>query len=295
MHELNKYDYWFKPDVIKKLQVIKAWIDKIEDENIKDFFRIAFAETVRITSNTKKSEYKLFRLPEKQLIKHNPNVYLTFERVVNHNIQKMEQFKRACPPNPKKPVILYEDSRKRTSVPSRKIDLIITSPPYGDSRTTVAYGQFSRLSLQWLGFDGIAKSIDKISLGGKISKDSEVRLDSPSLKIAINQITKIDEKRAGEVLAFYVDLDKCLNEIDRVTHGGSIVCIVVGNRTVKGVNIPTDDIIPELMLFHNFEYEKTIIRKIPNKVMPSLNSPSNKVGMIGRTMTKENIVILRKV
>lgn len=36
-----------------------------------------------------------------------------------------------------------------------KFDLMITSPPYGDSRTTVAYGQFSRLSLQWLDLENI--------------------------------------------------------------------------------------------------------------------------------------------
>lgn len=287
-------DFWFKPDVIKKLQVIKTWIDKIEDEDVKDFFKIAFAETVRITSNTRTSEFKLFRLPEKQLVKHNPDAYLAFERIVNRNIQKMEQFRRACTQNPKKPVILHEDSRNKTSVPSRKIDLIITSPPYGDSRTTVAYGQFSRLSLQWLGYDGEATSIDKISLGGKISKDSETELDSLSLKTTIDKIAEIDEKRAKEVMAFYVDLDKCFNEMDRVTHSESVVCIVVGNRTVKGVNIPTDEITSELMFIHNFEHEKTIIRKIPNKVMPSLNSPTNEIGKLGQTMTKENIVILRK-
>jgi DNA modification methylase len=288
-------DFWFKPDVIKKLQIIKNWVNALEDEKISDFFKIAFAETVRTTSNTRNGEFKLFRMPEKQLAKHTPDVYLTFEKVVNHNIQKMEQFNDACPRKPKKPVILPEDSRTKTSIPSRKIDLIITSPPYGDSRTTVAYGQFSRLSLQWLGYDGIATSIDKISLGGERVKDNEFNLDSPSLRTAVSQIMEIDDKRSRDVLAFYTDLNMCFKELDRVTHSGSVACIVVGNRTVKGVNIPTDDIISELMSVHGFEHDKTIIRKIPNKVMPSLNSPTNVIGMIGQTMTKESIVIMRKV
>ncbi len=287
-------DFWFKPDVIKKLSIIKRWIIEIENEDISDFFKLVFAETVRRTSNTRKDEFKLYRLPEKQLASHNPDVYITFEKVFNHNVLKMEKFFRACPPNPKKPHILYEDSRIETSIPSNIIDLIITSPPYGDSKTTVAYGQFSRLSLQWLGFDKIATSIDKISLGGEVSKNNEIKLQSPFLETIISQITKIDEKRAREVLAFYIDLDKCFKEMDRVTHKGSVVCFVVGNRTVKGVNIPTDEIISELFSYHNFKHEKTIIRKIPNKVMPSLNSPTNEQGKLSPTMTKENIVILRK-
>ncbi len=287
-------DFWFKPDVIKKLSIIKKWISEIENEDVKDFFKLAFAETVRRSSNTKNGEFKLVRLPEKKLVKHNPDAYNNFEKVFNHNVLKMEKFFRACP-NPKKPHILYEDSRSKTSVPSNLIDLIITSPPYGDSKTTVAYGQFSRLSLQWLGFDKIATSIDKISLGGEVSKNNELKLlHSCLLETIINQIKKIDKKRAREVLAFYIDLDKCFKEVDRVTHKGSVVCFVVGNRTVKGINIPTDEIISELLSYYNFKHEKTIIRKIPNKVMPSLNSPTNKQGKLSPTMTKENIVILQK-
>jgi len=288
-------EFWFKPNVIKKLSIIKKWIAEIDNEDVRNFFKITFAETVRKTSNTKNGEFKLVRLPEKQLATHNPDAYMIFERVFTHNVRKMELFLRVCSSNPKKPHILYEDSRTKTSVPSKAIDLIITSPPYGDSKTTVAYGQFSRLSLQWLGFDKIATYIDKISLGGEILKNNELKLESPSLEAIINQIAKIDEKRAREVLTFYVDLDKCFKEIDRVTHKGSIACFVVGNRTVKGVNIHTDDIILELLLHYSFAHEKTIVRKIPNKVMPSLNSPTNEPGKLSPTMTNENIVILRKI
>ncbi|GFO96342.1 modification methylase [groundwater metagenome] len=287
-------DFWFKPDVIKKLSVIKKWISEIEDEEVRNFFKVVFAETVRRASNTKNDEFKLVRLPEKRLATHNPDVYITFEKIFNHNVLKMEKFFRGCPQNRKKPHILDEDSRNKTSVPSNIIDLIITSPPYGDSKTTVAYGQFSRLSLQWLGFNKIATSIDKISLGGEVSKNNETKPHSRFLETVINQITKVDEKRAREVLAFYIDLDKCFKEMDRVTHKGSVVCFVVGNRTVKGISIPTDEIISELFSYHNFKHEKTIIRKIPNKVMPSLNSPTNEQGKLSPTMTKENIVILRK-
>ena len=39
--------------------------------------------------------------------------------------------------------------------PPNGFDLILTSPPYGDSQTTVAYGQFSRLSADWIGLPTI--------------------------------------------------------------------------------------------------------------------------------------------
>ena len=38
--------------------------------------------------------------------------------------------------------------------------------PYGDSRTTVAYGQFSTLSNEWIGFPN-SRKIDSQLMGGK--------------------------------------------------------------------------------------------------------------------------------
>lgn len=288
-------DYWFKPNVIKNLAVIKAWLNEIEDEDVKDFFKISFAETVRTTSNTRNGEFKLYRLPKKKLDTYNPNVFVEFGRVANHNIKKMRDLFRKCPPNPKKPHIFYEDTRTKTSVPKNSVDLIITSPPYGDSKTTVAYGQFSRLSLQWLGLSKKeVTDIDKISLGGIPIDDSEIKQRSHSLDLAIDKIAKMNDKRIKDVLSFYTDLDRCFEEIDRITRAGSTFCIVVGNRTVKGVQMPTDEIISELLHHHGFEHEQTIIRKIPNKVMPSQNSPTNEPGKLSPTMTEEYIVIMEK-
>ena len=70
--------------------------------------------------------------------------------------------------------------------------------------------------------------------------------------------------------------------------------MVVGNRTVKGIQLPTDEISADFGESPGFKHIETIIRKIPNKRMPSKNSPTNKRGILGSTMTEENIVILEK-
>ena len=44
-----------------------------------------------------------------------------------------------------------------------------------------------------------------------------------------------------------------------------------------------------------FRHEITIIREIPNKRMPSKNSPTNKIGEKVTTMTNEYIVIMTKL
>ncbi len=288
-------DFWFKPQIITDLAIIKQNIEKIDDKNIKDFFLIAFSETVRNVSNTRNREYKLYRMSQKMLEKHNPDTFEEFKSKASKSIIGMEEYFKVH--NPKCQVnILAEDTRNLTSIPTNSVDLIVTSPPYGDSRTTVAYGQFSRLGLQWLdyGKEEVLK-IDKVSLGGIPTKDLDNRLDSPTLQKTLDEISNIDPRRAKDVLSFYVDFDKCVHELHRVTKRGAFMCFVVGNRTVKGVQIPTDEIILELFQARNhYKHHNTFIRNIPHKRMPKINSPTNISGNHGVTMNEEWIVIIEK-
>ncbi|MBN2488230.1 MAG: DNA adenine methylase [Methanosarcinaceae archaeon] len=298
--KFHNIEYWFKPEAIIDLVIIKTSIDSIRVDNkkveddLKDFFRVAFSETVRRVSNTRNGEFKLYRMNESALKKYTPDTLGEFEKKVRFNVEQMALFNKEAKNCEIR--ILAEDSRFKTSTPSNSIDIIVTSPPYGDSRTTVAYGQFSRLSLEWLGFDSkTVREIDKISLGGIPTIDMSHKLDSPSLQNILNEIQSIDSKRAKDVLSFYIDFNQCVIEIDRVMKIGGFLCFVVGNRTVKGVKIPTDDIIVELFKAkNNYKHHKTIIRNIPSKRMPKKNSPTNVKGELKSTMNEEYVVILEK-
>jgi len=288
-------DYWFHPKISKELSILKSIIEKIRNIRVREFFLVAFSETVRTASYTRGDEFKLFRIPEKEIPKHKPNVAEIFFRNVHRNMRGMAEFNRKA----RKDVfvnVLDEDTRKRTSVPPKSIDLVVTSPPYGDSRTTVAYGQFSRLSLQWLGLPWErVRKIDTDSLGGKRTSTPTIPLLSSSLKKTLREIRSEDTKRAEDVMSFFSDLELCLKEINRVCKKNAVCCFVVGNRTVKGIRIPTDLILTEIAEKLGFNYSETIQRNIPNKRMPLKTSPSNIEGELGETITKEHIVILKKL
>lgn len=297
----HNIDFWFKPEVITDLTIIKNNIDAInlEDKQIQqdiiNFCKVVFSEVTRLVSNTRNSEFKLYRMAEPSLLKHKPNTLDEFSKKLRSNVKKFESFNKEA--NKCKVVILDEDTRYKTSIPEGSVDIVVSSPPYGDSRTTVAYGQFSRLSLEFLGFDEkFVRKIDKVSLGGVPSETKNNGLKSESLNHIVKTIKEIDSTRVKDVLSFYEDFNQCVKEIDRVMKVGGYICFVVGNRTVKGVKIPTDDIIVELFQSqNNYKWHNTIIRNIPNKRMPSKNSPTNVVGKLESTMNEEYIVILEKM
>lgn len=287
-------EYWFKEKVISRLARLKRAIDQIRDEKVRNFFLVAFSATVRKCSNTKGGEFKLVRIPEERLAVHDPNVLETFREFAERNINGMRDYWADVNKDTwAKPI--YGDSSKENGIEKESIDLIITSPPYGDSQTTVAYGQFSRLSLQWLDFAREeASRIDKELLGGEPTKDLRNELSSRYLVEVLKKISDQDEKRARDVLSFYVDIEKCLRQAYRILKNDKYFCLVVGNRLVKQVRIPTDFIIAELSENIGFQVKDIFVRNIPNKRMPRRNSPTNVAGKLEETMSEESILVLKK-
>lgn len=299
--DFKNIGYWFKPRVILQLQMIKNHILTIKKENIRNFIFVAFSELVRIVSNRRKGEFKMFRMLPAKVESFNPDVLKEFTYILENNIKKMHSFVEVCKNNNSnsKVKIFNNNVIDLFCIPDSSIDLVITSPPYGDSRTTVAYGEYSRLSLQWLDLFELSQKeimmLDKRLMGGvKFRNGFEVSIPSKTLNKSLNTIKNIDLERAGDVYSFYLDLEKAISSISNKTKKGGYQFWVVANRTVKGELLKTDKIITEIASKYNMDYVYTIDRNIINKVMPSLNSPTNVVGKKSETMCNEHIVILRK-
>lgn len=285
--EFHNINYWFDDEVIKELSKLRKAINFVEGEDLNNFFKVAFSETVRKVS---KIEYNEFKLLRRKNGSNNSNVIKTFRDISLKNIGLLTDFYRNFTRNKTKIILENRNLLENIKIEDRPIDLVVTSPPYGDSRTTVAYGQFSRLPLRWLGLE---ENVDKTSLG---SKPKSITYDLPSslLYEFIKKIETKDSKRAMEVFSFYKDLFDSIQVIAKKVKPKGYVCFVVGNRRVKGEELPTDKISADFFESVGFQHQKTIIRAISNKRMPIENAPSNIKGEKDFTMRYEYIVILRK-
>ena len=288
-------DFWFNKETQKKLAFIKKYIEDIPEANVKNFFLVAFSETVRQSSLTKKGEFKLVRISENQRERFHPDSFkIMFSKLLRNKLGLLSYMQKKKNRSSSK---IHDfnsvDSIPQNIIPNKSIDMVITSPPYGDSRTTVAYGQYSRLASQWIGIKE-ASSIDKSLMGG-VKRDSDFVFPSDYLHETLEKIGRVDIKRKSEVQSFFIDYKNSIDNVSKTLKKRGIVCYVVGNRTVKGINIPADLVTRDFFESNGFKHLETIIRNIPNKRMPSQNSPSNIPGQKATTMKNEFIVICEKI
>lgn len=306
-------DFWYPTDSRQKLPILKNHVFEIKNKEIRDFFKICFSFTTRRASYQKNSIYKIYRMKPENRKVFSPDTFKMFSDICHKNISSMKEFHLKTKSQKAKAFPILGDSRNMreqfAKVPQDILDngkahLVVTSPPYGDHGTTVAYGQFSKHPGLWIELEEKEEllSVDSNGLGGKKIKD-HTELESPSLDKILKKIKKKDSEsikktnlsdRAGDVYAFFYDLDSCLDQLSKyLKKGNSHLCFVVANRTVRREKVPMDEILVELGRKYDFKHEGTIYRTIANKAMAVKNAPENISNHSSDTMNKESIVLFK--
>lgn len=225
-------------------------------------------------------------LKDEQIMLFNPDVYGIYFNKLNRALDIYEKYYL-----PKINHAKIEISFNKFPKQENYFDVVLTSPPYGDSKTTVAYGQFSMFSNQWLDIQN-ARQIDNLLMGGK--KVKELYKNSYITKF-IEEISNQSIKRALEISSFYYDLHYSINDVATSIKKGGKSIYIVGNRRVKDIQLPTDQFVAEKFEENGFKHLFTYERLLGNKSMPSQNSPTNKVGQRRNAMASEFIVVCKKI
>jgi DNA modification methylase len=295
-------DGWYPQPQLWELCVIRDRIDDLEADletghaaDIARFARVALSKTTRTTSYQRNGEFKRYRLAEADRESHDPNVYVGFESELTANVEMMREYSAAVD-HDRSSAVYLADSRTAADIETNSVDIVITSPPYGDHTTTVAYGQFSKdpAIVAWRRSYDEMQRVDKIGLGGSTrTLEALETLEQWSPALAATMETLRDkEGRADDALEFFTDYYAVMEQVARVLKPGNPVAWVVANRTMSRVNIPTHLITKELCEHLGFEHQQLIAREIPSKTLPWENAPENTPGVTGDLMANENIVVM---
>lgn len=301
-------DKWFRLEVQIALSKIRR---AIREENAlwaRRFFWIALAETVRATSNSRTSTFKLHIRTREDIDGRFCDPVGCFKRVLARNSQ---HYKEQATKLSESGQLVRGHYQRETSVSLadvRKVkgqadlDIVVTSPPYGDNATTVPYGQYSYLPLQWLDLWDIDRDIDAHclvsthdidtrSLGGskRVKKEEAdyIKDRSPSFRNYIGSLDGQPRDRALRVTAFFRDLDGCLCPILTGLRPGGLMVWTLGNRKVGGKRVPLDRILAELLQAHH----ATLLCKLTRRISSKRMAPKNN---IADTMSSETILVMRK-
>lgn len=302
--------FWYSENHISYISCLLDVINKIDKLIVREFYLIMLSDMLRDISYCNHSGFKMHRDIKKINNDLSREDFIEKYRIkVLNGIASILKLKHIS--NHKKSIIkiIEGDTRKKQPLDEKSVDLILTSPPYGDSRTTVAYGQFSRLSMQWLCLkpvEGNELNLDNFLLGGKKDKldvyeniiNKSTTLHSVYDVFLYKSITnKTDSKkyidRLRDILSFYNDMDSVLYNASKYLKNNKYCIFVTGSRIVKDVKLHTDIIISELASHYRFDLKGIMYRDIDSKRIPSKISASNIKGDTAATMTKESIVILK--
>ncbi len=285
-----KSDKWFKPDMMKTLSKVAFAIREIENKQNRQYFWVMFCDIIRRYSNTRSSTYKLHIKEQTKINSLKNNVVRDFlTKVKNSEVYYHNHFKNFNLRKGDSLKLIKEES-------DNSIDILVTSPPYGENATTVPYGQFSYLQLSFidkkdLEFEGwelnSCQTLDTSSMGGAFAK-SELSSDAQILiQTYLNRITK-DKHR--KVIRFFSDYFEFLDQAARVSN--QYIVMTLGNRTVNRVKINLARVTEKYLESKGFVRKDKLSRKISSKRTPNQILVKNK---LTETMTKEYVLIMEKI
>lgn len=299
-------DKWFSQSASRSISRVRRAIIREKAKWARKIMWVVLSEAIRRTSNSRTSTYKLHVRPESErALSGLPEDIFTVE--IRLAVQRFRFHQSKLEEKG-----LLEDGRYVRSVFLKCVDtkshrekgmcdLVFTSPPYGDNRSTVPYGQFSYLSLNWIPREDLpgdpeifatTQATDHRSLGGSIKgfeeKAAEVMTFSATFRSFYKSLCRLERKSLqAKVASFIFDFDKSLETIcSRIKPGGKAVW-TLGNRTVGGLPVPLSEICREIQERHGLQHVTTLRRRIPYKRVPNRNA-------IGSTMGAEVLLVMKK-
>ena len=298
--EVSEQFDWFPEPQLYQLGHLSNCLNAMEQdygENVTRYFRVCLSLTARRTSYQRDKEFKRYRIPEADRESHDPDVYQIFTDIISNKIGAISGLNKSLPGGISSS-IECADSRFPLFDDNFKTDLVLTSPPYGDHQTTVTYGEFS-LDQAVIAMNEPRermKNIDKKGLGGTkspLEPIEGIRKKSPTLDLTIKALEEKDG-RSEDALMFFQDYYEVIKQINRFLRVGQPAVVVVSNRTMSRVTIPTRRITIELFEYLGSDRKLDLRRSLPTKILPHKNSPENKPGKKEDTMDDEHILIFKK-
>lgn len=259
----------------------------------------ALSATVRQVSFARQGAWKLHRIGADLRSSFNADAFELFQRRLHYCVDSLSSRDPIEGTNDIRIVKAQNALRQPVAAEVGLFDVVLTSPPYGDSRTTVQYGAASALCLSIVsrlhGLEELSVRgavIDSECLGGPASQ----KLDAKPLDLEPYwRSSEANLKRSVE--RFVLDYNEAMVGIANALRPDGTVIFVVGNRSVGGARFALDQLTIDQAARVGLELYDRRVRKFETKRVPrSVNrfgrSTDGNRRAAGKTETMAEEVVL---
>ena len=282
---INNFDLWFSKENAITLSKLNYLIDKTKnDPELCNFLKVCFASVIRKASNADEVSPKPYI--SKKYEKKKREISDEFLAILDKNLVKMIETSKKL-----SGVCQIVGGDARDFIVSEKVDLVVTSPPYINA---FDYVRTLRLENLWLGLqtENELREIKKYHIGTESVKND---LDLKNIDFITKDIEKIfkliykkDKKRAFVVLSYFEAMKKNISTVKNNLKKGGYYVIVVGNSTIRGIDVETHKILIDIATNLGFNNDLTFSYIIKNRY---LRIPRNGRGGF---IKKDWIICLKK-
>ena len=287
----------FNDDALDGILDIKYSISLIDDEAYRNLFRVALAsillEVSNLFRNGKCLSYKKdWQTRKTYNRKEVHSLYLSkIETVIKNDISILEATSSESQVDNYNRLHFGDVRKNILNVPDNSIDLIITSPPYLNSRD---YTDIYMLELKVLDLVNNYEELKQLRINTlrshvQVKYEELCELNVPTLKEYLNKITekKIvfwNNDLLNMIKGYFLDMNHLFEQFKRVMQSGKFIYFNVANSAYFGEEIKVDVIISEIAILHGFELIE--IRKARN-----LKSSSQQSGNI--KSLRESVIVFK--
>ncbi|MDV3567850.1 DNA modification methylase [Elizabethkingia anophelis] len=294
----DKLSKWnFNDNSLNGILDIKYAISKIEEVEYKNLFRIALAsillEVSNLFRNGKCLSYKKDwqkKIKFKRIDIH--NIFLSkIENIILKDIELLTELNTGTRVNNFEKLYFGDVRKNILLIPDSSMDLIITSPPYLNSRD---YTDIYMLELKIL---DLINNYEELSSLRKSTIRSHVQvkygelalLNLPTLKKYINKISRKEinlwnNDLLNMIKGYFLDMEELFTQFKRVMKPNKYIYFNVANSAYFGEEIKVDEIISELAIEKGFNLIE--IRKARD--LKSSSQQSNTIKNL-----RESVIILK--
>lgn len=296
---LNR-DLWFSRKVQRGLAKVKAGIEAVGDEGLRDFFWVCYSSLVRrVALADPRISPPVVLKPDKfeansprykkvgQMVEErtNADVEALFAWALQEFIKRFRRLEQASWERELGIAdLIWDDARTLRIAPMRgkgeldkaaarefppsSVDLAITSPPYMNAQK---YARSLRLEWYWLGLGSYEDlcALDASMIGTeRLTYDEYRDLTAVGHSVAdqfVEQVYSKDRHRARLMASFFNDMKVCFANIFRALKTEGYFVLIVGNNRVLNSRIPNHQILADLASLEGFKVKLMLIDEIRSR------------------------------